>query len=212
MVVEGVSPYGVLPPGLEQDDFSQAVSEAQARDGTRTIDLYGGGPNNVELTNSTDSVMTVEFRRNDDPANNPITVTLQPHETVQVNLPQEWAGNIRKYVPGNDNANLAEFSFRDGKVFFDESDETGRNASILMVTPDGTVAGVPLSLIENAPEGAYTYDSEGNKVLLPTKTNPAAFNYLSEQLGPDFAYLFSEDHTALRDSVSNTLSITFGEG
>lgn len=216
-----VSPVGnaytppVQPVADDTIGFNEAVKEAKNNE---PIALYGGGPNSVELTNSTNETMVVEFRSNLDPdataeerAASMQYVEIAAGQTVTIELPAEWGGNARKFVPGVDTANLAEFTFAGGQLWYNEGGETGRNASILMETSDGQSAGSAQSIMENAPEGSYVYDSNGDKVLLKPKENEAAFNYLTETLGPDNVYIHSEDHTALRSMITNNLSITFGE-
>jgi hypothetical protein len=176
-----------------------------------TIAVNGGGPNSIVLENTTNKPMQLEFRRNNEPASAHTLVTLAPGQSVTASLPNDWAGNIRKLDGTNDYANLAEITFNGkGQLFFDESDETGRNASILMRTPGGQTAGSSKSILGDAPPGSFTYDAEGNKVLLPSKTNPEAFDWLTRQLGNTTVYIHSEDHGALRSDMTNTLTISFG--
>lgn len=218
MAVPPVGQFYTSPNEPITDDtpaFNEAVITAK---NDEPIALYGGGPNSIELTNSTNEPMVVEFRSNleldatpEERAASMQYVEIAAGQTVTIQLPSEWGGNVRKYVPGVDTTNLAEFTFSGGQLWYDESDETGRNSSIFMETEDGQSAGSRESILANAPEGSYVYDAEGNKVLLPSKDSEAAYNYLTQELGSDNVYIHSEDHTALRSSRTNKLAITFGE-
>jgi hypothetical protein len=186
-----------------------------------TVD--GGGPNLVHLVNDTAQRMDIAFFRNLSTGANfgdPDAVfTLKAHKTMDVSVPDDWAGRAQKFSGSTqDPSNWAEMNFEKstGRIWFDESDILGRNASLTMVTPDGVTGGIAKRVVPGAPADVVTTDSTGAKVIKPAQwfdgtTNQAVVDYLDATLGPTNVYVLPDDNGAVRTSITTRITLTFGK-
>ncbi|MCY0387051.1 hypothetical protein OVY01_07350 [Robbsia sp. Bb-Pol-6] len=203
---------------------SAATSTAAATSATQTASVDGGGPNSLTINNTTDEPMTVAFFRNLSSGTNPsfdgadAQLTIPAGGTAQVSMPADWQGRVQKFDGSTqDKANWGEINFEQstGKVWFDESDIPGRNASIKMTADDGTTAGTDKSVLGDAPSDVVTTDSAGQKVIDAPQwftggTNQNAVNYLDQSIGNSTAYVLPDDNNAVRVSDSHHLTIDMG--
>ncbi len=202
--------------------IADGITSTEKSGGKAAID--GGGPNTINLINTTDKPMEVAFFRNFAPYEpNHIYAdgifTLQPGEKLDVSMPDEWQGRVQKWNGTTQNfANWAEINFESATdlIWFNESDIPGRNSAMRITSGDGQVGGSLESILDKAPKDLLVQDSSGEWVLRAPEWFTGDFSqgsvdFLNEHLGTQNAYVLPPDHDAVRRSQSDTLSIEFGK-
>ena len=218
------TPAATPAPAAAEAAKPQAASQAAATTEPQSVD--GGGPNSITVQNTTDKPMQVAFFKNLQPGEHPNftgaekTFTIPPHSSTDVSMPADWQGRVQKYNGSTqDKSNWAEVNFeqKTGKIWFDESDIPGRNASMTISSDDGQVAGINKSIINNAPANLIKLDQAGEKTIdapqdFTGKTNQDAVNLLDNQIGTKNAYVLPDDNNAVRVSNSKHLTVALGDG
>jgi hypothetical protein len=208
-----------LPPADSATDKSPSPTNGQQ------VSVNGGGSNSLRLENNTDYAMPVAFFRNLAPGEHPsfngpeAEFVIAPHASLDLSMPDDWQGRVQKWSGDTQTpSNWAEINFEKstGKIWFDESDIPGRNASIKIQAPDGASAGSELRVLSQAPADIVTTDSAGHKVIKPPqwfegKTNQQSVDFLNKNLGNQNAYILPDDNNAVRTSQSKSLTIKFGD-
>lgn len=205
------------PASVEKSASPTATTAPQSVD--------GGGPNSITVQNTTDKPMTVAFFKNLAPGEHPNfdgaekTFTIPPHSSTEVSMPADWQGRLQKFNGSTqDKSNWAEINFeqKTGKIWFDESDIPGRNASITMTSDDGQVAGSSKSVLKNAPSSLLRTDQAGEQTInspqdFTGKTDQSAVDFLDQQIGTRNAYVLPDDNNAVRVSNSKHLTVALGD-
>lgn len=210
--------------GTDHTDSPSGAGNASAAGSTDKVAVDGGGPNSITLNNTTDKPMQIAFFKNQAAGTHPNfdgaeqIVTVPPGGSVDVSMPQDWQGRAQKWDGSTqDYANWAEINFEGstGKIWFDESDIPGRNASIKMSTDDGQVAGTDKSVLGDAPSSIVKKDSAGNDTIAAPQwftgeTNQQSVDFLDNAVGTSTAYVLPDDNNAVRVSNSKHMTIDFG--
>jgi hypothetical protein len=210
------------PPSHQEGALAGGVSGRIEADGSASIG--GGGPNTITLENTTNEPMEVAFFKNFGPYEPNYSdaegiFTLQPGETLDVSMPDDWQGRVQKWNGSTQNyANWAEINFEapTDLIWFNESDIPGRNSAIKITSDDGQTAGSLDSIMGLASQNMLVKDSSGKDTIIAPQwftgeTNQASVDFLNQHLGTQNAYVLPDDNEAVRMSRSNRLTIQFGD-
>jgi len=182
----------------------------------------------MEITNTGSQEITVGKFKNGDPTTDPSAkVTLQPGETSILHYANGETGFAAKADAAGvfqPNASRLEYEAdADGKMKYpDVSYIDGRNASISLTDGAGLVKGDGKSIAGNAPAGAVTTDSAGNKTIAGWYDGSAVQMlagdaYMQAQLGTAGAYLHPDDdklgqgQNPMSATRSATIKVSFGD-
>lgn len=218
---EGGSQGGATPA---QAGAPPAAGHGPAAAGTSA----GTGPNAINVTNDQDHAITVGKFKNGESTTDPSAkITLQPHQSGMLRYENGEAGYAAQADAGGKfqpNASRLEYEAdKDGKMKFpDVSYIDGRNASIALTDGAGLNKGDSTSIAGNAPPGAVTADSAGNKTVAgwydgSTLQMQAGGAFMQGQLGTSGAYLHSDDdklpgsQNPMSGTQSATINASFGD-
>ncbi|RQP21752.1 hypothetical protein DZC73_25240 [Albitalea terrae] len=193
-------------PAQQVPQTSEPAKPTEGKGDRKQYTLDGGGSYTHHLVNDTDKPMDIAYFKNNGPGPHPgmsgesLKVHLEPGETADVSIPDNWQGRAQKYGGKMDDpATWAEFNNEpadaskgrnEAKTWFDVSKIPGGNANVTMKTGDGVTAGSDHSMLEAAkkdPRAAnlLTKDAAGNDVFKPAqgfdgKTNKDVVDFFTQ--------------------------------
>ncbi len=197
-----------------------------AASGTSTTSA-GGGPNAIQITNTTNEPMTIGKFKNGESTTDPSAkITIQPGQTGTLLYQNGEAGYAAKAdASGNFQANASRLEYEadsNGKMKYpDVSYIDGRNASISLSDGQGLNKGDTKSIADGAPAGTVQSDAAGNKTIAgfydgSTAQMQTGAAYMQNALGTGGAYLHPNDDTLpagqnpMSGTQSDTLHANFG--
>lgn len=178
----------------------------------------------LNFTNESNEDITIKFTPN--PGSKELQdVTLKPGESMSQEMPEGWAGNIRKSTNDQDIATLGEFKFGDNsagsnanganQTYYDVSLIEGYNGN-MTITPSGggRTSGSSEDLLQGAPESVKAKDADGNTIGINKTTVAEQFNsevvdYLRTKVDADESYVVPKDDLSTLGTQKNQLDVTF---